>query len=353
MKVARWTQKKMSAVMVLLAAALSLTGCRYENGVITQETPSVIEEWLAYKAQVEDTNSLRSDHEQMQSAIERMAETSEETNAQTDAGDALPGQEQVVNSENEALADPAFPRHGFYYQYLSDSARVVYDEILNALWEMKEARISTLSSDLADMAFQCVTHDHPEIFYVDGYHLTQKTLDGQIVELSLSGQYNCDQEQRKEKQGRIDEAAGAILAGAPDTGDEYEKVKYVFDYLITHTAYNLAAPDNQNICSVLLGGESVCQGYAEAAQYLLSKMGIEAAIVTGYVSDGGRHAWNLVSVNGAYYYMDVTWGDVDYRVQQQEQERPVPVNYDYFLVTTAMLEKTHVIETLVTMPACV
>ncbi|MBR1691381.1 MAG: hypothetical protein IJ711_01250 [Lachnospiraceae bacterium] len=350
-------------IFSILFGAPGLTGCQYPD-IRVQESEPLIENWLAYKAQVEDDQPFAEERDtetivrpESVEPAEKETEEAEETEATAD--DAQLAQEEakweaIQQSKREGKAEAFKRQHGFYYSYLSDSAKVVYDEILSGLQERKETTISTLSDTQADMAFQCVLYDHPEIFYVSGYHLTQKTLDGQVVELSVTGQYEYTQEEAEERKAKIDAYVSECLAGVPDTDDEYLKVKYVFDYLITHTAYNLNAPDNQNICSVFIGGESVCQGYAESAQYLLRELGIESAIVTGLVNGGGRHAWNLVRVNDRYYYMDVTWGDVDYRATDNEQEdKLVPVNYDYFLVTTTQLEKSHVIETIVTMPDCV
>ena len=38
-------------------------------------------------------------------------------------------------------------------------------------------------------------------------------------------------------------------------------------------------------------------------QYMLQASGIQCVLVTGF-TNGERHGWNLVRVNGEYYYLD-------------------------------------------------
>ena len=40
----------------------------------------------------------------------------------------------------------------------------------------------------------------------------------------------------------------------------------------------------------------------------MNTLGIPTDYVRGY-SNGGRHGWNRVLVDGVYYYIDVTWND--------------------------------------------
>lgn len=53
----------------------------------------------------------------------------------------------------------------------------------------------------------------------------------------------------------------------------------------------------------------VCEGYAKAFQYLCDASGINSTIVTGSMSAGtgaGDHMWNLVTISGENYLVDVT-----------------------------------------------
>ena len=198
--------------------------------------------------------------------------------------------------------------------------------------------------------------DHPEIFYVDGYKYTEYTSNGIVKKVVFTGNYLYNKEECAQRQNQIDAVVSQIVESAPDTVDEYEKVKYVYDTIVNQTEYDITAVDNQNICSVFLGGRSVCQGYAKAVQYLLNEMGMEAILVLGTVLQGDGHAWNMVSVNNNWYYLDTTWGDAFYKLQDEENSMNAlhesAVNYDYLCVTTKQLMQTHIVDMPVVLPDC-
>ncbi len=262
--------------------------------------------------------------------------------------------EQVLTRTDEKLREEQAECYAF--GKLSEEEQEVYLEILGALIEFKEnVRLSSCDKDLISRVFQCVLNDHPEIFYVEGYTYTEYTLGSILKKITFTGSYRFDPEEVEEKQTQIDNYVNQCLAGIPEDADEYEKVKYVYEYLIHHTDYDASADDSQNICSVFLERKSVCQGYAKATQYLLNRAGVFATLVLGRVVGGEGHAWNLVRIDGAYYYVDTTWGDASYQAvggSAYPVEKIPTINYDYLCVTTEQMELTHTQDNVVDMPEC-
>ena len=244
----------------------------------------------------------------------------------------------------------------YYYEQLSGDEQKLYAQIYYILTsQAQDIYISTTDMDEVEKVQQCILNDHPEIFYVEGY-LMNRYMDsdnGDIKAITYGGSYTLSASEISDRQARLLEAADSIIDGMPDTSDEYEIVKYFYDYIVLNTQYSMDSEDNQNICSVLLNKESVCQGYAKTLQYLLQKVGITCEMVSGTVDNGvttANHAWDIVKIDGNWYYVDPTWGDSSFSGSAASDTEVV--NYAYLCVTTDQLSVTHKINEVVKMPEC-
>ncbi|MCM1113206.1 MAG: hypothetical protein NC399_08145 [Muribaculum sp.] len=250
----------------------------------------------------------------------------------------------------------------YAYAALSESEQIWYRDMAQAMGTMTDrVKLSAegfqagLNESVVDHIFQCVLSDHPELFYVEGYSYTKYTRGDKTVAIEFTGTYGHDWDTVLARRREIEKAVCALLAEAPKTQDDYEKIKYVYEALVLNTEYDLNADENQNIYSVFVGHASVCQGYAKAFQYLMNRMGVECALVQGKVRDTGEgHAWNLVRSNGEFYYVDATWGDISYQnTESSAGEENLPrISYDYLCITTELLERTHLLAENDGMPEC-
>ena len=316
----QWNNKKICAVIFLL---LFLTGCSSEE--ILSEVPQTI---VLPEAQV----------------------------------DTLPAQETALseddNTESFSLLEEGGSR--FAYESLGEQEQIWYGEIEQALGEMADTvKLSTepleqgMDERDIDRVFQCVLIDHPEIFYTTGYTYTKYSRGDRTVGIDFAGTYDLTKEEASVRAETIRDTAQQWLDETDAAASEYDKVKAVYETIVFRTDYDLNSSDNQNIASVFLGHSSVCQGYAKATQYLLNHLGVMCTLVQGTVDTGESHAWNLVCIDGDYYYVDTTWGDASYRMEDGSAQESLPeINYDYLCVTTEDLLRTHRIESVVPMPEC-
>lgn len=88
-----------------------------------------------------------------------------------------------------------------------------------------------------------------------------------------------------------------------DMSDE-EKVRAVCLYVLDNMEYDVASiveSNNNPIECFLKKGKGVCASYAYLTNVLLNKAG-----VCSYVAVNENHGWNLIKLDGEYYYVDTT-----------------------------------------------
>lgn len=259
-------------------------------------------------------------------------------------------------SVKETFVQPSVEelKNCYYYSVLNEEEKIVYGEIYNSVKNMEEnSELSTVDAQLVEKIFKCVLNDHPEFYYVEGYTYMTYTRNDKVVKLELTGTYSKTKEECEVLNAQIENAVSKCLLGMPVGISDYEKVKYIYEYIINTTEYDLNSIDNQNICSVFLHGKSVCMGYARAMQYLLLEQDILCTIVNGTAQEGQEHAWNLILLEGQYYHLDVTWGDNSYMVTNGETSESGMPNFGFFCVPTEEISKTHQIKSIIQLPQCV
>lgn len=202
---------------------------------------------------------------------------------------------------------------GFMYarKQLEEERQDDYDAIYEGLMNMDdEIKVDYMEEDELVELYSAVMYDHPEIFWTETFAYTQMDfmIFGSWSELYPHYLYTAEEAKTYTRQ--LKEKAEEILTDLPAGASDYEKVKFVYDHIIDHTAYDTEAADNQNILSVMLNETSVCAGYAKTMQYLLERLKIPCSYQVGVtLKDQNAHAWNMVLMDGEYYYMDVTHGD--------------------------------------------
>ena len=125
---------------------------------------------------------------------------------------------------------------------------------------------------------------------------------------------------------------------------DYEKIFSVYNYICQTVEYDwevLDAPPEwdgvstgygQTAYEALCGEKAVCAGISEAITLLLNKLGVPCKTVIGFAPSGIAHAWNLVKLDGQWYFLDATndlnaenysaflkcWSDLgDYRISSE------------------------------------
>lgn len=264
-------------------------------------------------------------------------------------------EEDVPEEEDKSVEDDYARGYEYYFNQLSDKEKEVYRVMYKAFSNVGSGNtIPTVDDEAMNRVAGYIKLDHPEFFYIDSMGYTHYTLGGQIQKTVLAVTYSDSKAVIELERQNIEQMAKQVVDSIPSDADDYQKVKMVYEWIIKYTDYNLQSKDNQNIKSVFLGGSSVCAGYARATQYLLNKLGVPTTMVEGNsLVTGENHAWNLCYLDDNYYYVDTTWGDASYVGNDYADTGIVgDINYDYLLVTTDELNRTHKVASNLKMPLC-
>lgn len=240
----------------------------------------------------------------------------------------------------------------YYYQHFPENLQEAYRELYVKLMkgETSGSFLSSVNVEEFWRVYYGVLADHPEIFWLGpNAQVEQSVLTGTVVNYEF--ETTVPQESRESMRAQIEAAADECINLIWSEASDYQKIKFVYEYIIDTTGYDSQGPDTQNIQSALLYHSSVCAGYSKAFQYILNRMGMFCTYITGTIKDGGDHGWNMVRIDGNYYYVDVTWGDPVF-MNQVEGASGSRTNYNYLCCTEMDLFKTHTPDDSVELPEC-
>lgn len=256
----------------------------------------------------------------------------------------------------DEIREPVSSELTAYYQ-LSEEEQAIYRCIRDGIASCAEYIdfFPMVDEAVLDKCMNCVYTDYPEYYWFD-FAYTYWTIDETAKVSSIEPDYIMTKEKIQESAPIVQKMVEKLLAELPEEGTDYEKAKYLYESLITFTEYADDSEYNQTMASVFLNGRSVCSGYAKAMQYLLMEAGIPSTYIAGeagYIEDGvsqwDSHAWNMVELDGAYYYIDATWGDTADEIDYPEKT----VEYGYLCGFPQSFNKEHVGEFPVDLPECV
>lgn len=195
-------------------------------------------------------------------------------------------------------------------EFLDKSLWDDYDRLYGALKESQfKVRLNSNPTYVSSI-FDAVTFDHPELFWVD-YDYTSMPMEKESYTI-VYPTYTYEGNAIEETQKQVDAVVNPLIQKMEKLPNDYEKVKAVYDYVIDRTEYIDKEKNNQNMLSVLLDGEAVCAGYSKSMKYLLDKLSIPNAILLVKVTKepDEYHVINMVQMDGEYYYLDPTFGDI-------------------------------------------
>ena len=229
-----------------------------------------------------------------------------------------------------------------YDALYSDLQRECYSKMKDAAYRVTEERreqgylISriSLTGMLPESEIRLVLaaflEDHPEVFWLGDSFSYGTKAGGTVIELTAL--YSA--EECRIMQRQLLQKTEQLLEELESEMQPFERELCLYDALLSGCAYASDLETSPMIFTsygALVEGNAVCEGYAAAMQLLLRSAGIPCRVVNG-TADGVAHAWNAVQLNGEWYHLDPTWGDMESGIR-----------YDYFNVTSEILLLDHTI----------
>ncbi len=282
-------------------------------------------------------------------------------------GDPVIGEDIEDGEDISFIAerDPAtLPR--YYYNRLSDDDKAIYDQIYTALSNCAECTgplVREVNVDRCCDILNTVIDDNPDVFWVANPAGTiSYGSDGLAKNVIFKYCMTPSEVKRRKKQ--IEKAVKPFLKGIKPSMSDYEVALRAHENIVELIDYDSIGldeqerdpnsnqkPDNlRSIYGVFVEEKAVCAGYARAYQYMLNRLGIECAYVRGPCHDGVWHAWNIIKLEGEYYYVDVTFDDRSNT--DSRKNGSAGVSYDYFCITTQELLKSRSINKSEQYPEC-
>ena len=218
--------------------------------------------------------------------------------------------------------------------------------------------LSVPTGTTQDDVYQCIRtimRENPDIFWFS--HQWKYTEDDHTIRFH----YTIDKEKSAKAKVQIEDViqndfriSEVFPLSVP------EQMMYVYKWIALYCKYNIYSAYNQTIYSVFVCRNSVCTGYAKAAQYLFKVLGIESKLVFGTMHNaekGSRHCWLVVNVNGLWYHFDPTFAVPEIN-DLLVKAGVIPVFgaeglvYNYFCCDTKTIKQSRNIEDDETLPVC-
>lgn len=270
--------------------------------------------------------------------------------------DSQKDNENKTKIENDLKFSRVYP----FYNSLNQSEKQLYVDICNAIENHSSAEIAVgeYSSYSALLAAEKdfgnflldILFEQPQYFWVSAYEYEYLTREANNKhKLSVKLKFIMTKEEAEGKKSYFDNTVISIVNEAKKQDGLFNKVLYVYDYIMDNTIYDYDLSESEDANDVnrtaygcLMNGRTVCTGYTLAFNLIMQKLNIECGAEFNSYSDisfAERHVWNYCKLDDEYYYFDLTWDDTGY--DSDSYKDYIKYGHTYFAITTEELEQSH------------
>ncbi len=197
-----------------------------------------------------------------------------------------------------------------------------------------------------------LNYECPELIYLKGEYLAENTGEKNEYAGKVNFSYCMTQEESTEAFKELNEFFKSLISET-DGMNEFEKEKYVYDYIFMNCSYNDLSDTSGSAYGSLIAGAGRCEAYCKGFMWCMRKLGTECICVSGYCDTASNsvfteHSWNLVKIDNNWYHLDISADNVS-----TVSER-IP-DYGFFNVSDVFISEKYQIDPIyndIGIPAC-
>lgn len=221
---------------------------------------------------------------------------------------------KLINKNDMHYVNELYMSDGkIYNEFLNDAEKKMYRYMLDNTRDYNSSLVIKLDGELCsdysecgaliDKAHEAILVDHPELINYAGYTWSYREGGDFKLKLNFSVTNKISALIGEMKIQRI---IDRIKKDTKDMSDK-EKIRYVYEWIGENNDYDRTftyMSKNQSIYNVFMKKNAVCAGFAKASQVIFQNIGINSYTITG--ESTGPHMWNVVELDGKYYFYDST-----------------------------------------------
>jgi hypothetical protein len=322
--------KKLSLIIcAIITLSVAMSGCTKVEAVVTSTPVSSEPNVIKYEPPTgasSSTNSSKSSSTSSNTKNSNSQASGEKNNGASAVKSVTSSKSNSIKTSNATKANVS--SESSLYQAIKKSIETGTDISVDL------SKLS-INEDISDYALRVAS----ETGYAGYLSNVQYNTTGNIVVLHFN--YKAGKDGFMYQMTEVNSKVQAVVSSVIKQGmNDFQKEVALHDYVVNNTVYdsknleaNTLPDDSFTAYGVFFKKVAVCQGYSEAMYRLLNAAGVSTKIVTG-TANGVPHAWNLVSINGAYYQLDSTFDD------------PISssgnlLSYNYFNITDSQISRDH------------
>lgn len=254
-------------------------------------------------------------------------------------------QTPTVNTPEQTDREPVDTsyRRKWYYSTLSDKCKRIYERLYNCAKNGEEECVVYdlyVTDQEVYEAFWAFDYENPQFPELgDGYEMTY--IDHKISNKVKSIRIAYNRMPSENLRTALQTRAEPVLEAARELETDYEKLRYIHDWLVENTTYSNTGEEFESEADgPIVYGQALCEGYSKAFMYLAQSLGYPCICSVG-VANLDDHMWNMVMIGRNWYNVDVTWDDPD---NPDDTNEGTDLRHDYFLICDAEIRLDHRVE---------